>query len=430
MSQTSNTSTVGKILNLFKTAVSGLLGLLSGAFLMYLSPVLEQVIKPTKPVPNFAYHVKGLEVTFENRSTGSEGWWDFGDGSALEAFVADQRNISHVFPEPGEYRVKLILRNVLGEESEREVSLRLTETLPGPPKIAQFAVEPLEPNRYAPATFRVKASVVNANACFWIRDDGPPVEMIKDGLEQQERYVTFAKAGKYQVRLVAIQDKKIVEQVQTVDVNPPAFGDLLAIIRMQAEGIKVSNVDRQINEKIVFENAEKLDVVPFSREIAAWQEGKIVEAITAEPVSVPYIRNAKFTIVREGAAAVLTGEFIPAKYEAQSSTTPHWVVPVVIRQESLSKKTTLNCDPIVAHLSNPGSALVPLPKVPNDWQILQQSIQLEVYENGQRIWSGVELPERAAIMSQNRPCQLTAAKQDTNLRIEVFPSQRVSLWGR
>src|SRR5438045_1217889 len=78
----------GKSGGWFKAILTSIFGLFSGACLMYLSPLVDKVIKPSKPVANFAYQAQGLKVTFQNRSTGGqEGWWDFGDGSALEPFM-------------------------------------------------------------------------------------------------------------------------------------------------------------------------------------------------------------------------------------------------------------------------------------------------------------------------------------------------------
>src|SRR5438552_2023715 len=59
-----------------------LAGVLSGACMMYLSPLLDKVIKPAKPVANFAVDVQGLSVQLHNRSSSkADGWWDFGDGA-------------------------------------------------------------------------------------------------------------------------------------------------------------------------------------------------------------------------------------------------------------------------------------------------------------------------------------------------------------
>ena len=89
----------------FKAGITSILGLIGGGILMYVSPLVNNVIKPPKPVANFSQQADGLTVTFQNRSTGaSGGWWDFGDGSALEPFVANQENIVHTYPHAGTTR--------------------------------------------------------------------------------------------------------------------------------------------------------------------------------------------------------------------------------------------------------------------------------------------------------------------------------------
>src|SRR5262245_39797562 len=109
-----------------KAGLASVFSLISGAVLMYVSPLVNSAIKPAKPVANFAQQVDGLVVTFANRSTGAtEGWWDFGDGSALEPFVPAQEALKHTYARPGVYTAKLSLRNFIGEENERTVAVQL-----------------------------------------------------------------------------------------------------------------------------------------------------------------------------------------------------------------------------------------------------------------------------------------------------------------
>src|SRR5690242_16927654 len=110
----------------FKGLVTTVFGLVSGAGIMYLSPLIDKVIKPSKPLANFAVQNQGLEVTFQNHSTGGvEGWWDFGDGSALEPYTPDQNQIPHKYEKPGTYTVKLSLRNLIGDENDRTVNVNV-----------------------------------------------------------------------------------------------------------------------------------------------------------------------------------------------------------------------------------------------------------------------------------------------------------------
>src|SRR5262245_52031578 len=109
-----------------KAVFGGVGGLVSGAIMMYASPLVDKFAKPAKPVANFEQLHDGTTVTFHNRTSGaSEGWWDFGDGSALEPFSPQQDVLSHTFQAPGDYSAKLTVRNCLGDESERSVTLHI-----------------------------------------------------------------------------------------------------------------------------------------------------------------------------------------------------------------------------------------------------------------------------------------------------------------
>src|SRR5262249_41806635 len=150
-------------------------GLLSGALVMYLSPLLDKVVRPAKPLANFAVDHEGTTATFHNRSMGvKSGWWDFGDGSPLEPVVPHQEIIPHSYATPGDYTAKLTVRNVLGETDERSVTLHLDSPRSDPPAILDLDAQPVSPGAYAPATFRVVGKVRNAQACAWSRYDHRP----------------------------------------------------------------------------------------------------------------------------------------------------------------------------------------------------------------------------------------------------------------
>src|SRR5260370_720331 len=57
-------------------------GMISGVVVMYLTPWVDKVAKPPKPVANFSVDYDGATVRFHNLSlTRADGWWDFRDGS-------------------------------------------------------------------------------------------------------------------------------------------------------------------------------------------------------------------------------------------------------------------------------------------------------------------------------------------------------------
>src|SRR5262249_4323133 len=194
------------------TAVAGLIG---GGVLMYLSPLVDKVIKPPKPLANFSVDKDGLKVSIQNRSTGgTEGWWDFGDGSALEPYVAKQESLQHAFAKPGSYAVKLSLTNLLNDANERSVNVAVEGTAPssGPPTTDGFEVAPTRPDTYAPATFRVAAQVKNAERCLWVFGDERPVEVAADAAGNHDRLITFNNPGSYTLKLVALNGNQTIEK--------------------------------------------------------------------------------------------------------------------------------------------------------------------------------------------------------------------------
>src|SRR5690242_15838452 len=182
-----------KIAGWLKGAVGAAAGLLSGAVMMYVSPLIDKVVKPPKPVANFAVDHEGTTVTFHDRSAGPHtGWWDFGDGTPLEQVQANQDLVTHTYASPGDYTAKLSVQNVLGDESERVVNLHL-EADPAHtdgPQVLSLDVFPPSSAPYAPATFHVAGKVKNAQVCFWDVNDGRTLELA-DGSETQERLLTF-----------------------------------------------------------------------------------------------------------------------------------------------------------------------------------------------------------------------------------------------
>src|SRR2546427_118954 len=93
-----------KVAGWLKALATTMLGLCSGAVLMYVSPPTARFASPPRPVANSPPEPQGLTVHFHNRSTGgSEGWWDFGDGSALEPYAAGQDDLTHTYARAGVY---------------------------------------------------------------------------------------------------------------------------------------------------------------------------------------------------------------------------------------------------------------------------------------------------------------------------------------
>ena len=73
-----------------KAVILGTVGLSGGIAGTYATKIVNTVIQPPKPVANFSVVTEGLGVSCQNQASGESGWWDFGDGTPLVPFAADQ----------------------------------------------------------------------------------------------------------------------------------------------------------------------------------------------------------------------------------------------------------------------------------------------------------------------------------------------------
>src|SRR4029077_6963674 len=170
-----------KRMSWFKAAIGAVVGLMSGAVGMYVSPLIDRVGKPSKPLANFAVETDGLTATFHNRYAG-EGWWDVGDGTPLEPALPQQASISHTYVKPGTFPAKLMVRNFIGDEHERSVSLEVTVSCTAPPPaIASLDAVPIGTDRSAPATFRLLAQTTNAERLIWDLGGDRQPEVVTEG---------------------------------------------------------------------------------------------------------------------------------------------------------------------------------------------------------------------------------------------------------
>jgi PKD repeat protein/ribosomal protein S15P/S13E len=192
-----------KIKGWIKMAIGTAGGLLSGAVVMYVTPLVDKVVRPSKPLANFSHEKDGLKIRFQNLSSGGQGWWEFGDGTPLEPVSPEREFVNHVYTRPGEYTVKMTLRNVLGEENERQVVVRLDPpTTLEPTKVLNLEAVPVSAGSYAPATFKIMSKVKNAQLCVWDLGDDRPLEVTN--AQGNEKMVTFQKPGGYVIKLAAV----------------------------------------------------------------------------------------------------------------------------------------------------------------------------------------------------------------------------------
>jgi PKD repeat protein len=414
-------------------------GLLSGAIMMYATPLVDKFVKPTKPVANFEKVNEGTTVTFHNRTTGAgEGWWDFGDGSALEPYTPNQDTISHTYTHGGDYAVKLTVRNLYGDESDRTVNLHVDAAQAVlPPAIDEFEVKPVG-GSYAPATYRISSKVKNAQLCVWDLGDDRALEVTSASLENQDRLVTFEKPGGYQIRMVAINNGQHKEMTEIVQVECCPKGMVTAIATTTDQATRVESlasdftfcesfpphategtfhVDRQAPAKPGYEITD-VHLASTTGQAPRLQ-GKSELAFDA-PSACRGAKNLKLQVASDRSSVHLVGDLVKDDSMVKvNSPLPHLLVPVVIEQQ---KKTpvTRAAVPVAGALTTPGTAILSLPPLPADWIDTKRQVQLELHLGDKLVWRDSHLPKNTPVTLPCGRFLLTATPQGSQMRVDLI----------
>ncbi|QEG29690.1 PKD domain protein [Gemmata obscuriglobus] len=296
-------STPAKSGGWLKGMILGFLGLGGGAAGTYATAIVDQVVKPTKPVANFAVSTDGFTLTCQNQATGESGWWDFGDGTPLEPFSKEQP-ITHTYTKPGSYTVKLTVRNYLGDENERTVPVDVAAAAQSepPPSIGAFTVQPVSA-AVAPATFKLTADVVNAASCVWDLGDGR-VEVTGGG--KVERLVTFEKPGTFPISLVAHNGKQGAKQSAAAKVEAPRDGSTMAVLKVTDTGNKVERLTT--NESVAVPVPSDKTQPTFAKVVHARPGFTIAEATIGD--APPSAKNLKIEVAPDKRFAKLSGTWV------------------------------------------------------------------------------------------------------------------------
>jgi hypothetical protein len=393
-----------------KAGVTSVLGLVGGACLMYFSPLIDKVIKPGKPVANFQAEADGLKVVFHNRSSnGNEGWWDFGDGSALEPYSAG-KDVNHAYTHPGAYSVKLTLRSLFGEENDRTVTVSLDATAPSTaPLIETFDVKSLSGQRvYAPATFKVVSKVKNADLCVWALGNEQPIDVAADTSGQQERYVTFTKPGTHVLRLAAYAGatKQLVEKTQAVQIDPQPQGMVMAVLNVthQVEYVRTRDVTHRV--PVDFPPNEKGNTWKFQREVPAPVGFAITKAhLDTDPSKILNARGLSLEILPDRRKVRLAGELVKA---AKGST--QWVAPLVLTVEQRMPPQTRPMGEVNVPLQVPGTTLLPMPMPQGGWVSQRRSLKLELREGATILWQTTQTPWSGDFLLRGQRYRMTVTE--------------------
>ena len=352
-----------------KAMLIGLLGVGGGAAGTYATAVVDRVVKPTKPVANFAATADGLTLTCQNHASGESGWWDFGDGTALEPFKADGQAVTHTYAKPGTFTVKLTVRNYFSDENERSVPVEIGAAKESPvPVVNGFAVLPVSGSSVAPATFRLTAEVKNAEHCVWDFGDG---RLDVDGGGKIDRMVTFDKPGPFAVQLVAHNGKQAVKQTAAVRVDAPADGTLMAVLKVTDGGTRVDRLTLTETVAIPVPSDKK---VGFSKVVAA-RPGYTISQATP-PASVPGAKNLKVEIAGDKRSATVSGEWADSKASNKSAGGSDVIVPLKMTEERsrpVPPTTTL-----VTGVFSANRAVLPLPPTPDGVTGTTRTFEVEI----------------------------------------------------
>ncbi len=413
-----------KISGWIKAVMTSIMGLLSGAVLMYVSPLVTNVIKPAKPVANFGQQVQGLTVTFQNRSTGaSEGWWDFGDGSPLEPFAANQDKITHIYSRPITYNVKLSLHNFLGEENERVSTVSLGDGSDNGPVIEAFKVDTIKPD--APATFKVASQIKNAELCIWSLGSDRPMEVSTDNSTNQERYVTIKDAGFYTLKLVAYSGKHTVEKSETVFVDVGNSASPSALLQVTFQATHVDRLTKEVNLNAVFPSDRKEHFFPFT--LTHTEPGyQIVDAKFARPVNDAAVKDPQLAISPDKSKVILNGELVkPGGIMAwQKNPVPvSWTPTVALTLEHRQDPVMKTMEPVVASLSVPGKTLLPMPKLSKRWESKGATINLELHDGATVVQKFYTLPANDVVRFKNHPYHFTATVGTDGVHLDLVDAQ-------
>lgn len=410
----------GKIAGWVKALFTSVLGIVSGAAIMYLTPLVNNVVKPAKPVANFSHQASGLTVTFNNRSTGGiQGWWDFGDGSALEPYEPGSDTIAHTYAKPSVYNVRLILQNLLGEENERSVAVTLDQ--PTRPTIDAFAVVPVTPLDRAPATLKIISQVKNAKVvALGVGDE--PLKM--ETTLTPEKYVTLRDAGYCTLRLVAFNGDQVEEKSQQVIIGAQGGDKPTATLKVTYVGFQVEQKVLQHPVVFTWDAKHQGATCPVSKEVPV-PSGWSIVAANYEPPAKGAMRNLKPEVSPDHTKVRISGELLKPStlLTGKNMAAPQCAVRLELTLVRRSAAVTRTVDPVMMELNAPGSTALPLPPPPAGLEVQNKQVSLEIQDGRQVLWNQAGLPNGAAVTMRSRQVRVTALEQGNQLRLDVVEAR-------
>jgi PKD repeat protein len=404
-----------------KTVLGTLLGLISGAVAMYFTSFVDRVIKPPKPVANFAVHASGLTVSFENRSIGGDRLrWDFGDGSPLEFVSNDQAVIKHTYAKPGNYTVRLAVTNLVNETNERAVTIEVKDPKPDKPTteapmIADITVRP--PGKagqpvYAPATFQFEATADNSSLIIWDFGDGKGVQTGDSAMQW-----TFEKPGTYTVKVCAFNGKQKVEHKVPVVVHEAPTQVVRVSLTVTTTGTRAETRSRTVR------TSRELSVARGAAQLRS-----IDQTLTATPgyeISRVEVRSdASRSRHVKDVVALVSADLRSVKVVGTVDVPPQPSVALlneeilIVEQKKLPAVLDAS-EPFIISVPVPGMQTLRLPDVGLDWIEVQRKYSCVVKVGEEEVWRGPQLPQGVTVTLAGRNYRLTALQQNDAVEFRI-----------
>jgi PKD domain len=332
-----------RIKGMFKVVVGSFLGLCTGAIMMYANAIFDKVVKPPKPVANFSVgEVEGLTVSLQSMASGQSGWWDFGDGSPLEAYEPEKPLVSHTYTKPGNYRVALSVRNFLNEENSRSISIDLAAPTASPnvlpPTIKGFKVEAISGTQ-APATFKITGELENADEVIWRL--GGKTEHLTAQAGPIEKYVQLDQPGQQHIVLTAFSKARKEPQVmvQTVEIQAQKQAVYTATLTVTDSTEKVEKIRRAETLALRVRDGNGAATTGFQRSVAA-PPNCTIQTVELDKSAKAVIRreSLKVEIAQDRKTAVVSGTWSATGdalfREAGGSDVP---LPLIVTEERVTR---------------------------------------------------------------------------------------------
>jgi PKD repeat protein len=424
-------------------------GMISGVVVMYLTPWVDKVAKPPKPVANFSVDYDGATVRFHNLSlTRGDGWWDFGDGSPLVPISTDTEFINHTYPRPGEYTAKMSLRNPIGEEDDRSVPIHIdAKPAADPPQVVSLQAVPVNHNGnpgvvYAPATFRLVSKVEHASLCIWDLGDDQPCDLITDPSCAQCQHVTFNKPGRYMVKLLAINGQQHDERTANITVAEAPANSVAVVLHVTDDAARVETADRQVNLGFTYPADFLANVFPFERQFQASPGYLIADvripppaptaretrmgnqmAMTLDSTALGLRSAQKIKLLSEDHQRLtVSGELVRQSDASGKFGHAALSMPLVLQQQRRLPAHQTNAISATLTLPTAGvttSTQLQLPSIAQDWTDCHRTVQLEMRAGDQVVWQDSQLPRGSLVTIGARRYLLTAIVVNDQVRIDL-----------